>query len=895
MEETLEMQNNVIQNKPSNAKRFWKGAWHLSMPAIFTFVIICLAMIVRGVYPFGGQIFGYIDYAVGAVPGYTHLWDIVHGRSGLFVDWNLGGGTNGYVSFAYFLFSPIDLLICLFPRESIAFTLSFVMIIKLCLMALTSHLLFRKLFPNVNIYLSSIMSVLWALSGWTLVHFTNLGWLDIMILLPIAVYFLKKMLEEKGKAYPFILVLAWMLLLSYYITYMALLALVVCAFIYVFVVAEKSRRREISSKLFFAVIMAILLSVVVFIPSCLITLGAHRFTGEGTSALGTGYFTNFFSKLAVLLFSSLPIYLFARLSSKIKKDKIVLCFVLCLGVLLLGLIIEPINLMWHTGSYYCFPYRYSFMIVFTLILGGMYYLNNYCKPNSFLEENSSKIWKMSLFMKVFLLSISLISAIVIGIFAIFAGTSHPYRALDFHGFAVYLGVFLTGLLGLSVVLLGKNNALKRTFVIIFCILQVFPMTSAFMGSKNNLHKDYVTNTYEINTSLLDTNYRLKDKDRLYMENLAFMTTQPSLATWIHVSSENQWQTHSSLGYGTQNTMLLDAGGTYFSDMALGYKYVMTERELASSLYILLDTFENKYVETNEASENYGEEITRTVNLYEMRYTLPYVNSFNYSDEIFASFNGENPFDLNNRLYRKLFSKGTDILTKITPTINETSGDLYTITLPCSAESNLYIYMDAISEIYIDDEKCNTITNSDKGIIYDLGVFDSDVEIKVKSSKEPTIDDFALSQITKIRALSNTESQTYTLEKNGNSLNIKYTNSSGEKYLFVPITYLENYDIKVNGEKVETLKTFNGFVAFETPYGTNNITITFSPKYLKICVIISLASLLLLILLVILNKKFRLSSRKWVQYIGMTGAILICGVVAFLIYLKPMWRFVTGKF
>ena len=64
-----------------------------------------------------------------------------------------------------------------------------------------------------------------------------------------------------------------------------------------------------------------------------------------------------------------------------------LAFIICS----IGLIIEPINEMWHTGSYYSFPFRYSFVIILLMIFGSLYYIDKYISsPQQVGEPDSTE-------------------------------------------------------------------------------------------------------------------------------------------------------------------------------------------------------------------------------------------------------------------------------------------------------------------------------------------------------------------------------------------------------------------------------------------------------------------------------------------------------------------------
>ena len=144
--------NNFSEKTDTKTNKKFLKILEWCLPALAICVISFLVLAIKGVYPFGSGATGYIDYNVGMIPALTYVHDVLHGIAGTTVDWSLGGGTNAYISVAQIFFLPIDLLIGLFPRDSIAYTAIFIIIIKFCFMAETSYWIFKKTFKNVKVW-----------------------------------------------------------------------------------------------------------------------------------------------------------------------------------------------------------------------------------------------------------------------------------------------------------------------------------------------------------------------------------------------------------------------------------------------------------------------------------------------------------------------------------------------------------------------------------------------------------------------------------------------------------------------------------------------------------------------------------------------------------------------
>ena len=243
----------------------------------------------------------------------------------------------------------------------------------------------------------------------------------------------------------------------------------------------------------------------------------------------------------------------------------------------------------------------------------------------------------------------------------------------------------------------------------------------------------------------------------------------------------------------------------------------------------------------------------------------------------------------------MFNKTQDIVQDITAAVT-ISGEpdqdgYYEITIPATTLSQLYFYGD-ISKIIVNDKEYKTYADG----FTDLGTHSTNLTIKAKSDQIDQVV-FAKIEVADIQTLaaSVASNYTYTANNNSNTIKIEYDNTAGDKYLFVPLTYLNHYTISVNGQTQDTTKALGGYIMVTLEDGQNHIEITLKPQFAKISLIISLVGVLLFALFFILNHFFHISDNKVICWIGTVGALAIVAAVAFLIYLKPLVRFITGNF
>ena len=117
--------------------------WRFALPPLIAVALLSVVFAIRGVFPFGEGSIAYFDLADQFIPQYYHLHDVLHGKSALFFSWNTALGINmaGVAGRSAFL-SPVNLLFFLLvPRDAILPAMSFFLMLKMALIALSAFAL----------------------------------------------------------------------------------------------------------------------------------------------------------------------------------------------------------------------------------------------------------------------------------------------------------------------------------------------------------------------------------------------------------------------------------------------------------------------------------------------------------------------------------------------------------------------------------------------------------------------------------------------------------------------------------------------------------------------------------------------------------------------------------
>ena len=201
-------------------------------------LIVIIADIALGVHPFGDRAVLIIDSYHQYAPFFSDYYDKIVNGGSLLYSWNGGLGINFLAVIAYYLASPLNLLILLFPRALLIEAFTIVLILKISLSGLSFAYYISKHYKKYDITIV-YFSVFYALSGWVLGYNWNIMWLDCIYLLPLIILGLERLIRE-GRGFLYGVSLAACIFCNYYISIMVCIFLV----LYFFVLFFQRRRRS---------------------------------------------------------------------------------------------------------------------------------------------------------------------------------------------------------------------------------------------------------------------------------------------------------------------------------------------------------------------------------------------------------------------------------------------------------------------------------------------------------------------------------------------------------------------------------------------------------------------------------------------------------------------------
>lgn len=537
-----------------------KKFFNYLIPPFAVTIILLVIYFIKGIFPFGTVTIANGDMGQSYIPFYHLFYDFIFNGKSLFYDYALGMGSNLYGGVLYDgLLNPSMLITILAGRQNIAYMVSFLLILKVSFISLTSYVLFNKLYSK-NTYYNIIFSILYALSGYVLMYNTNIMWLDVVGLFPLFILSIKYMFETH-KIYWFAIILTLMLLFNYQLAYMVLMFIIFIIPIYIKLVIPKEERRKCVFDIFIGTTLSVGLSAFGFIPTFIQAMSSYRLSGAmANSSLNI----NILFKIVVFIFYSLPLYGFIRWFKFYKEDKKnILVYVLALTFCaIIPIIFEKVNLLWHTGSYQCFPFRYGFIPILILYLGALRYFNYYKN----LEKTKNKFDKT-------LIILGIIIALLIGIInTINLNMNMPAFNMPFFNFILILSTCIIIFGTIYNIINFENQKITKILLSILTLIELFIYTYAYVGIPIEYRyaiewsDDQIFTSYKINEKLnLDnTLYRIKDLTSVTTENCSLVHGIPSISSFALVGKD-QVLNYDQLGYSHSNSKLHNFGGTIFSD------------------------------------------------------------------------------------------------------------------------------------------------------------------------------------------------------------------------------------------------------------------------------------------------------------------------------------------
>lgn len=859
-----------------------KKAYWLSF--IIPAAILFAAYALFRVFPFGIKSVLALDLNAQYVSYFDYMYDVLGGRESIFYTWSSSLSGEFFGTFAYYLASPFNFIIWLFPREFITEGVMVMLLVKSGAVGLSAAFYLKK-HRGFSDYTTILFSVMFALCGYFVAHTINPMWLDGLVALPLVLMGVERICQKRGFLL-YTLSILYIFITNYYIGYMVGIFSALYAIYYV-----SSRTIGGVKDYFRAVGVYTASSVAAILLSCVVIIPAFKSLQNGKIGHTPDYsfVENFniadsFIKLfpgtydterpdgLPMLYCGTLALIFVLIYFMCKKiparQKIAGGFLL--GVMTLCMYIKPVDMFWHGGQVPVWmPYRYSFTIIFLLIIFG-------AEAFEKIENVRPK-------------HIGTAFLILLGVLLF----SDYYAGGEHFNTTLVIVVPLIVLALIAAIAVGyrkyhKTTAMKMTLCIAVCSELLLNATMYIYKIHGDVYySDRDSYVYDIpQTRSIVNQVKAQDGGFYRMEKTYHRTVNDAMSVGLYgfSHSTSTYNTKiidllADLGFGARDHYSRYDGATLLTDDLFGVKYVIAK---------------------DDRTAQYDEQITAAnqieARVYQNTDALPI--AYLADEKIIGShIESSSPFLFQQRLASLLVGRNygddVELFTPINDvifdnkniTIGSTTDGFYTYKKRISSDDAYvsfsvkmhksgaaYVYLPTRYEreckMYLNGEYLrNYFRNENHCIVY-LGDYEAGEEFKLeirpndnemifKDAEFYVLDREALSEYTQTLA-----NQTCEVVKTGHSSLEIRVNTDESRALFTTIPAEEGWTAEIDGQPCTIASAVNGaLMCLNVPAGEHTIKLTFFPAGMKTGLILTASGAGVLLIMIVISVILKHRKRK----------------------------------
>ncbi len=872
-------------------------------------IIIGLAVFAgSGLYPFGDKTLAWCDMHQQVLPLLLDFKDILEGKGDFFFNWQNAGGMNFLGVFLFFISSPFSLLVVFIDKADMMVFMNIMTLMKMAVCAITANAYFRTCHKKLDATYSALFSVMYSFSGYAMLFYQNTVWLDVMYFFPLLLISFNSLIKRK-RICGLIFCLVGMLVLNYYLSYMVVLFTILFFGVFLFLNRKKGSTKGIAPRFIIGCAIAALISAVVWLPSFVQYLssarGANVLKGLFESAVFAGIYTNlpliFCTGFSVAAF----IVYFLRRKSKSSRFYALMAF-----LMMLPIIFEPINKMWHTGDYMAFPMRYGYMTTLIMLTYAAVKLSH-TKSGDYAKKNK----------KGYLIGITAASVIFFA-FSIWFYCRFRYE-LDSYVSTLWgssesfflLIIIFCGFTALYVLAMAFGVFKKLTFKAVCSVLAAIVVAESVFNA--NVYIGAAAYTPVKYNNAIELEGKIPEDDDFYRVKLAQWPKKyfdanligglgyPTIAHYTSLTSEHYMYAMKRLGYSSYWMEVTGNGGTALTDAVMNIKYYV-EKFSAREPVIYRDKnysiYESEYYLplgiVTDSDLSLCEELPKAERIVIQEYFAK--NLLNTGNELlFTEYEhtGEKNvrYAYHDGMYYFTPQSDTRIATLSYKLKIDGKQALY---FDCFdlVTRNIKEHINGSFAIYVNGIKFDlSFPNQDSnGLLY-LGTFENEsVSIDVDVNQSAYCSSYGIYGLS-LDKLKKAIDDTKTAELTADGGNIRGTvdNAKKDQWLFLSVPYDSGFSAQINGKDTEIYRSMTGFMAVRLEEGNNDIAISFCPRGLKQGVILSCAGLVALVLYIVLRKRILAVAERLDGVCRVGVYILLAGVLA-AVYVLPLIISIIGN-
>ena len=856
--------------KTMTKKRYYTLS--ILIPAVMILAIFLLFTIT----PFGNRTWLTIDLGQQYVDFFSYYQDtLLHHPEQFFYSFSKSIGGEMVSLWAYYLLSPFNLLFLLIPHSAIAMGVSLLIFLKLVSCTVSFAVLLDVKFKQRN-WTTLLFALSYGFMSYLSANQFNVMWLDALIGLPLIILGVDALLQKRNPLY-YVFPLSLTILSNYYTGYMICLFLGLY-FPYAYLMANdsfswKSFVKQFGRFIFYSV-LSVGLIMVILLPTFYSLLGskgtattiAWSLTSEYNPLLMVsklflgsfdfqemqkGYPNIFVGSLA--LFSFLGYFKEKRISL---FQRLYALFITV--IILISFNIEMLDKLWHAGQFpNWYSYRFSFLFSFWIVFLGYQWA----------------LKKTTIGVRETFVYFILILAAGIG-FILF-----PQDYLQ--GWQIALGFGLSMGILYSLILIGRGKRMHQKSLISFVVIELL-LNSIITLSRLGYEMNSEFSAYQSSLENWSTVLRPAENEFYRSEKTMLRSKNDSLQVPTygvsHFSSTFEKETErffDAIGVRQGNAYVNYSNGTLLTDALLGIKNTFIETTDAT----YNERWERKDLEDFSTIASFDEgHIVTNPNALSIAYPMKAILKS-------MKVPTNHPITMQNQLANALSGTTSpkNIFTKVpyettfenisaSPVVYqrvqlEDNTRFGTITLTFTPETNDPIYLEMAGTIGEEDLEMTlngepyafypvqskpvllSVAKNQKGHPQTLQII-----VKADGFEFSKLSLYSLNTTLLNERLEQTKAQELKLET------FSATQFSGTMDVFedstvlTTIPYSKGWKVWVDGQEVETYKILDSLLGFTISKGSHHIEYRYTTPFLLEGSLVSIASLLLLSLILYKRKK-----------------------------------------
>ena len=828
---------NVLSKAQKTEKKksrfyFWSGF-------LISALIVLTGFAVNGVWPFGNGIVLIIDSLHQYLPFYTDLHEkLVNGES-LLYSFSAGLGYDFWATFAYYMASPLNFLLVLFPKAYVADIMDLFILIKIGLCGGTFSWYLHKRAPWKK-YLPLVFGTMFALSNFVIGYYFNLMWLDSVAMLPLVMMGIERIAKgNDGKMYG--LALFYGIWCNYYIGFM--LCLFSCCYLLVCMIGE---RRLNGKKIFkrcgrFGIysLLAGGMSSALLIPAYLALTGSEAMTNNSFPSK-LKFFTNFWDMMLAHFAGQEPINISdSQVGLNAYCGVIVLILVilyllddqirlrqrlakagLC-GFLLLSFSCNILNYIWHGFHVQNgLPNRFAFLYI------GLLLVMSYDVTGHIRQLD---LWKLLL-----------AGGLPVG-FSVFAFLTEMGE-LESYVYLITLALILVYWLLLLMIKLWNRRSAVITLTAgglalaeacghgIYGILQNGDVT-------RNIYLEDQASFENLTASLGDTDFYRSEIDSQRMRNVTMFAGGHGLVMFNSTMPASTTELCDRLGIEARTNKNGYNGVTKLINDVFGIRYVLSSNGKGETLY-----------QFEKAGQDDNLTIYRNENALSIGFMVnPEIKEWNIYDG--------NPMDVQNQFVE--LAAGEAPIYVLDRYIEMQDGENYGIHIPENKQVYLYLE-DRVDKLELNTPEYSKTYNTYTDHLYVInGIGEerkADFTVNEESGDAGTAIVYTCANDAYEAVLEKlSENQLENVQAEGNHLS-GTINVQKEGILLLTIPYSENWKVFVDDREAEAVCIGDALMGIELTQGKHEIRMKYTPAGFGAGIGLSLGCLLLFAAVCILDKR-----------------------------------------